>query len=347
MMLKNFNITPISTEKTKQLQQKIDQKTKPLGALGRLEALALHIGCLQNTLSPQLNKPTIVIFAGDHGITAEGVSAYPQTVTYQMVSNFLAGHAAINVFARQQGINLKIVDAGVNYEFAGIEHLISAKIGPGTKNFRHEPAMTMSETEQAIQTGAEIIQPIKAEGCNTIGFGEMGIGNTSSAAVLMHLLTLIPLEECVGKGTGLDEESVQHKLKVLKSAIEHHQINAEPLNILATFGGFEIAMMVGAYLQAAESNMVICGDGFIATAALLVALQLAPHLLDYCIFTHQSQEKGHTFLLDYLKAQPLCHLEMRLGEGTGIAVVFPIIQAAVNFLNEMASFKSAGVSKQL
>ncbi len=343
-MIKNFNISPISTDKANQLQHKIDNKTKPLGALGQLEKLALQIGCLQNTLSPALEKPTIVIFAADHGITAEGVSPYPQDVTHQMVFNFLSGGAAINVFAKQHGIHLKIVDAGVNYKFATHRQLIDAKIGFGTKNFLHEAAMTENECQQAIHKGADIIAQIHAEGCNTIGFGEMGIGNTSSAAVLMHLLTNTPLKDCVGKGTGLDENGILHKLNILQKAVINQKITQTPLTVLSTFGGYEIAMMVGAYLQAAELNMLILVDGFITTSTLLVAKKLYPKLLDYCIFTHQSQEKGHQKLLNELKAHPLCNLGMCLGEGTGIAMAFPIIQAAVNFLNEMASFDEAGVS---
>lgn len=343
-MIKNFNIKPISKDKVNQLQHKIDNKTKPLGALGQLEKLALHIGCLQNTLSPSIEKPTIIVFAGDHGITAENVSPYPQAVTYQMVYNFLKGGAAINVFANQHQIALKIVDAGVNHDFAAHAQLINAKIGLGTKNFLTQAAMTEEECQQAIQKGAEIVAQTDVDGCNTIGFGEMGIGNTSSAAVLMHLLTDTVLEDCIGKGTGLDDKGIQHKFNVLKTAIANRNISKAPLTVLSTFGGFEMAMMVGAYLQAAALEMLILVDGFIATAALSVAVKLYPDLLDYCIFTHQSQEKGHQKLLNELKVQPLCNLEMRLGEGTGIAVAFPIIQAAVNFLNDMASFEAAGVS---
>jgi nicotinate-nucleotide--dimethylbenzimidazole phosphoribosyltransferase len=344
--MKNFNIKPISTDKVSELQHIIDNKTKPLGALGRLEEVARHIGCLQNTLSPTIDKPTIVVFAGDHGITAEGVSPYPREVTYQMVLNFLAGGAAINVFANQHQIALKIVDAGVICDFDPHPQLINAKIGFSTKNFLIEPAMTEEECEQAIHKGADIVAQTHAEGCNTIGFGEMGIGNTSSSAALMHLLTDIPLEACVGSGTGLDENGIRHKIHILTKAITNRNITKTPLTVLSTFGGFEIAMMVGAYLQAAELKMLILVDGFIATAALLVAVKLYPNLLNYCIFTHQSQEKGHQKLLQALKAQPLCNLEMRLGEGTGIAVTFPIIIAAVNFLKEMASFETAGVSKK-
>lgn len=331
------------------LQAKIDQKTKPLGALGRLETLALQIGCIQQTLTPSLAKPTIVIFAGDHGITAEGVSAYPATVTYQMVMNFLNGGAAINVFAQQHGIEIKIVDAGVNYDLAPHPNLINAKIAKGTQNFLFKPAMTQSECQQAITKGAEIVAQIQAAGCNTIGFGEMGIGNTSSASVLTHLVTNLALMDCVDKGAGLTADGVRHKQMILEQALANHSGNhSSPLEILSTFGGFEIAMMVGGYCQAAELGMLLLVDGFIATSALLVAAELYPTLLDYCIVTHRSQEKGHQFMLNYLHLQPLCNnLNLRLGEGSGIAVIFPLIQSAVQFLNQMASFDTAGVSKSL
>jgi nicotinate-nucleotide--dimethylbenzimidazole phosphoribosyltransferase len=346
--MKHFNIRPVASEIAGRLQAKIDQKTKPLGALGRLETLALQIGCIQQTLVPRLEKPTIVIFAGDHGITAEGVSAYPAMVTYQMVMNFLNGGAAINIFAQQHGIEIKIVDAGVNYDFVPHPHLINAKIAKGTQNFLLQPAMTLSECQQAITKGAEIVAQIQATGCNTIGFGEMGIGNTSSASVITHLLTNLSLIDCVDKGTGLTEAGVRHKQTVLAQAIANHNGNHSPLEILSTFGGFEIAMMVGAYYQAAELGMLILVDGLTATSALLVAAESYPTLLDYCIVTHRSQEKGHQFMLNYLRLQPLCNsLNLRLGEGSGIAVIFPLIQSAVEFLNQMASFDTAGVSKAL
>ena len=324
------------------MQHKIDNKTKPLGALWQLEHIAFHIACVQNTLSPRLKKPTIIIFAGDHGITVKNVSPYPQEVTYQMVFNFLAGGAAINIFAKQHQIALKIVDAGVNYHFPEHPQLLEAKIDLETQNFLTKLAMTQEQCQQAIQQGSNIVSKIQTEDCNVIGFGEMG--NTSSAAILMQLLTDIPLIECVGKGTGLDDQGLQNKYNILKKAIANQNCSTNPLKILQTFGGFEIAMMIGTYLQAAELKMLILVDGFIATTALLVASKLYPNILDYCIFTHQSQEKGHKKLLNCLKVQALCHLEMRLGEGTGTAVTYPIIQSAVNFLNDMASFENAGVS---
>lgn len=326
------------------LQQKIDLKTKPQGSLGQLEEIALQVGFIQQTLTPTLSKPHIVVFAGDHGITAEGVSPFPQEVTYQMVFNFLQGGAAINVFSKQHDIALKVVDAGVNYDFESTSNLIHAKIGYGTKNFLYEPAMTNNECQQALKKGEQIVEELHLEGCNVIGFGEMGIGNTSAAAVLMSILTGLSIEECVGAGTGLDQEGIQHKIDVLKKSIHQHTIPKSPLDILALFGGYEIAMMTGAFLKAATLDMTILVDGFIVTAALLVAARHQPSVVDNCIFTHTSNEKGHQKMLDSLDAKPVLDMSMRLGEGTGVAVAYPLIQSAVCFLNEMASFESAGVS---
>ncbi len=341
-----FDIHPVSSALASALQNKIDQKTKPLGSLGQLESLALQIGLIQNSLTPNLNKPSILIFVGDHGITAAGVSAYPQSVTAQMVANFLSGGAAISVFAKQHGLDLLIVDAGVNADLASHPQLIDAKIGKGTQNFLIQPAMTSAECLQAIQSGAELVLQQHAQGCNCIGFGEMGIGNTSSAALLMHCLTALPLAHCVGRGTGLNDEQLSHKLAILEQALEQHSHSIEPLSVLATFGGFEISMMTGAYLKAAESGMLIMVDGFIASTALLLASQLHPEVLDYCVFSHVSHEQGHQTLLKYFNAKALLNLDLRLGEGSGIALAFPLLQSAIVFLNEMASFAEAGVDGQ-
>ncbi|MBW8687091.1 nicotinate-nucleotide--dimethylbenzimidazole phosphoribosyltransferase [Chitinophaga rhizophila] len=342
-----FHIAPVDHHITAALQHKIDNKTKPLGALGQLEGLALKIGRIQQTLTPTLSKPAMVIFAGDHGIAHEGVSPFPQEVTYQMVFNFLQGGAAINVFARQHNMDIRVVDAGVNFDFNGHPGLIHAKVAMGTKSFLHEAAMTQAECETAIEKGATIVKALHEQGCNVIGFGEMGIANTSAASVIMSLLCNIPLEQCIGRGTGLDDEGLIRKKVILAEAmIRHNRIEKTPLNVLSTFGGFEIAMMCGAMLQAAASGMVILADGFITTAALLVASGMYPAVLDYTIFTHQSNEQGHRLMLAHMKAVPLLDLGMRLGEGTGAAVAYPVIQAAVNFLNEMASFESAGVSNK-
>ena len=339
----DFVISPRSEMLADTLQTKIDQKTKPLGSLGQLESLALQIGLCQNTLTPSLNKPCIIIFAGDHGIAESGVSAYPQTVTAQMVANFLSGGAAISVFARQHQLELLIVDAGVNADLASHPRLIDAKIGKGTLNFLTQPAMTIEDCIKAVQAGAELVLQQHNNGCNCIGFGEMGIGNTSSAALLMHCLSSVPLAQCVGRGTGLNDDQLQNKLSVLQQALNRHKGITEPLEVLATFGGFEIAMMVGAYLKAAESGMLIMVDGFIAGTALLVACKLYPQVLDYCVFSHVSSEQGHQALLDQFNARALLNLDLRLGEGSGIALAYPLLQSAVVFLNEMATFAEAGV----
>lgn len=343
----SFAITPLDIALKDALIHKIQHKTKPLGALGQLEAIALQIGLIQQTLTPQLSQPTMLVFAGDHGIAQSGVSPYPQAVTAQMVLNFLAGGAAINVFSRQAGMTLRVIDAGVNHVFAPSAHLINAKVGMGTANFLQLPAMTSSECKAAIARGAEIARAEIKAGCNIIGFGEMGIGNTSSASCLMSVLMGMPIAQCVGRGTGLDDAGLANKIQVLTQAIAHHALNAtDPYTVLSTFGGFEIAMMVGAMLAAAEQKAVLLIDGFIVTAALLVASRIQPTVLDYCIFSHQSDEYAHQRLLAELKAIPLLNLGLRLGEGTGAALAYPLVQNAVNFLNEMASFESAGVSER-
>jgi len=331
---------------TEQLQHKINNKTKPLGSLGKIEEIALQIGQIQNTLSPELKKPTILVFAADHGLADAGVSPFPKEVTQQMVHNFLNGGAAINVFSKQNRINLKVVDAGVDADFQNNPNLIHAKIAKGTQNILERAAMTTEECKRAMDKGAEIVEEQFKTGCNIIGFGEMGIGNTSSASLLMSKITGIDIGECVGKGTGHNETGLKRKKDILKKAFETYQLNGDPLSILATFGGLEIAMMTGAFLKAAKLNMTIMVDGFIVTSALLVAHKMNPEILKNCIFTHTSNEQGHKKMLSYLEAKPILQLGMRLGEGTGAAVAYPVIQSAVNFLNQMASFEDAGVSNK-
>ena len=324
------------------LDSAIDQKTKPPGSLGALETLARQIGLIQKTTRPQLLAPTILVFAGDHGIVAEQVSAYPQDVTWQMVENFLAQGAAINVFARQNGCALRIIDAGVNHDFGKQCGLIDRKIAPGTRNFAAAAAMTAEQTALAMRHGAALVDELDG---NVVGFGEMGIGNTTAAAAIMHKLTDIAVHDCVGAGTGLTADGVRHKQHVIESAVARHVGVDSPLQVLATFGGFEIAMMVGAMLRAAERRMVLLVDGFIVTCAVLVAARLAPALLDYCVFSHCSDENGHRRLLDAMGVRPLLHLDLRLGEGSGCALALPLVQSAVNFLCEMATFESAQVSQ--
>lgn len=340
----NITVPRVSADCISQLQAKIDGKTKPLGALGRLERLALQIGQIQETLSPKLKQPVMLVFAADHGVATAGVSPFPQEVTRQMVLNFLGGGAAINVFARQNGMAVRVVDAGVNHDFGGIDGLIDAKIGFGTRNFLDEPAMTLQQCETAIRKGAALAAQEIEQGSNVLGFGEMGIGNTSSAAIITSKLCGLTLEQCVGRGTGLDNAGLQKKHTLLAGAIARHDVGNNPLDVLTTFGGFEIAMMAGAMLGAAQHGALLLIDGYIATSALLVAASLQPAIKNYCVFAHESGEPGHARQLAWLGVEPLLSLDMRLGEGTGAALAYPLVQAAVNFMNEMASFESAGVS---
>ncbi len=327
------------------IQKKIDLKTKPIGSLGKLEDVALKISLVQQTLHPKLNQPTILVFAGDHGIVEEGVSPFPKEVTHQMVFNFLNGGAAINVFCEQNNLNLKVVDAGVDYDFPKDLNLIHAKIDYGTKNILQEPAMTEEQCNLAVEKGREIVKREYEAGCNIIGFGEMGIGNTSAAALIVHKITGYSIEDCTGRGTGLDNEGLNKKIKILKKASEKYSPQT-PIEILSTYGGFEISMMTGAMLEAKKRNMIIMVDGFISTAAFLVAHAINKEILSHAIFCHISKEKGHILTHKYLEVEALVDLNMRLGEGTGVAVTYPIIEAAVNFMNKMASFEDAGVSNK-
>ncbi|MFB6306605.1 MAG: nicotinate-nucleotide--dimethylbenzimidazole phosphoribosyltransferase [Flavobacteriales bacterium] len=328
------------------LQNKLDNKTKPKGSLGQLESLAFKIGSVQNTTTPELKNPHIIVFAGDNGIVNEGVSAFPQEVTYQMVMNFLKGGAAISVLCKQNDIDLKIVDAGVAYDFDATEGLVDAKLGHGTKNFLLEPAMTKKQVSEGIEKGGKLVKEVSENGCNVIGFGEMGIGNTSPAALLMHFTTGVPIVDCVGKGTGLSIEEYDHKLNILNKVAEKYNDQTNPYDILSCVGSFEIVEMVGGFLQAAKSGMVVMVDGFIASAAFSVAYQINPNVDECAVFCHCSEEKGHWKLLDYFKAKPLLDMNMRLGEGTGCALAYPILNSATAILNEMASFDDAGVSNK-
>jgi nicotinate-nucleotide--dimethylbenzimidazole phosphoribosyltransferase len=328
------------------LQYKIDTKTKPLGSLGILEVIAKQIGEVFQSLEPKITKSNMVVFAADHGIAIHGVSAYPQDVTRQMVTNFLEGGAAINVFCKQNNIQLSIVDAGVNYDFPTNANLISAKIAKGTRSFLHGAAMSKTELELCFVKGSEIVEAIAKTGSNCIGFGEMGIGNTSTASVLMSVILELPIEDCVGKGTGVNDEKLIRKQNILRKAIDNYQGSTDLESKLAYFGGFEIMQMAGGILKAKENNMLILVDGFICSVAFLIAYKKNPSIIKNAIFCHCSAEQGHIKLLDYLKVKPLLQLNLRLGEGTGCAVAFPIIQSAVAFLNEMASFESAGVNSQ-
>jgi nicotinate-nucleotide--dimethylbenzimidazole phosphoribosyltransferase len=329
------------------LRHKIDHKTKPLGSLGRLEELALQIGLILGTEAPELQQPQLVVFAGDHGLAQHGVSAYPSEVTTQMVENFLAGGAAVSVLARQHGLALTVVDCGVRSDLAPRPGLLVRKIAPGTADSRVGMAMSPGQCEQAIANGRTLVDDLPG---NVVLLGEMGIGNTSAASLLLARLTGLDLVECVGAGTGLDDAGIGRKRRVLQDVLAMHANATAPLEVLAAFGGFEIATMVGAVLRAAEQRRVIVVDGFISTAAVLVAQRLAPYIAQRCVFSHRSGECGHALMLRHLgpgpqePARALLDLGLRLGEGSGAALAWPLLVSACALLREMASFESAGVS---
>lgn len=331
---------------TTELQHKIDFKTKPLGALGHLENLAHKIGMVQDTTSPQLSHPHMVVFAADHGIAKAGVSAYPQEVTYQMVMNFLGGGAAINVFCRQHDMNIKIVDAGVNFDFPEGLNLIDKKVRKSSRNILEEPAMTLEEYQKALNNGSSVVAEIAETGCNIIGFGEMGIGNTSASSLMMSKLFDLSIVSCIGRGTGLNDDQLQNKINILSAAIEKYPDAVSPDEVAQTFGGLEIAQMIGAMEEAFRQNMLIMVDGFIATVAMATAWKKNPEILKNSIFCHVSDENAHLQLLELLGQKALLNFNLRLGEGTGCALAYPIIQSAVNFLNEMSSFEDAQVSNK-
>ncbi|WP_298652876.1 nicotinate-nucleotide--dimethylbenzimidazole phosphoribosyltransferase [uncultured Proteiniphilum sp.] len=324
------------------LLHKIDSRTKPLGSLGKLEDIAFKIGKIQQTLTPELRNPAILVFAADHGITDEGVSPCPKEITHQMVMNFVHGGAGINVFAHQHDIRLRIIDAGVDHDFPAGLGIVDAKLARGTHNMLHQPAMTVETCRKAMEKGAEFVKQEFENGCNVIGFGEMGIGNTSPASLLLHKFTGIPLEDCVGRGAGHDEAGVRRKYGILKQVAEKYNPDT-PLETLATFGGLEIAMMCGAVLEAKRLNMIILADGFIATSAFLAAYEMQRDITDNVIFSHASNERGHKAMVEYMNGNAVLSLDLRLGEGTGVALAYPILQSALVFLNEMASFDEAGV----
>lgn len=343
--MQTFNIEKPNEEIRSFLQEKIDNLTKPKGSLGALEKLALQIGWIQQTLDPSLHHPCHIVFAGDHGIAAEGVSPSPQEVTYQMIANFWAGGAGINFLARQHQFELKIVDAGVNFDFKEIDPIIPQKIRKSTRNYLHESAMTYEEMELAIARGAQCVDDCFKDGCNVISFGEMGITNTSSSALWMAYLTKIPLDKCIGAGCDHTGNIINHKYKVLKQAMENYSGDESVESIMSYFGGYEMVMTVGAMLRAAELKMIIIIDGFIMTSCLLMASEINKEVLNYCIFGHQGDEAGHKLLLDHLQASPILNLGLRLGEGTGALCAYPIIDSAVRMINEMNSFKTIQVTK--
>ncbi|MCG9697602.1 nicotinate-nucleotide--dimethylbenzimidazole phosphoribosyltransferase [Shewanella sp. Isolate11] len=339
-----FSITPVSNEFDQAIQAKIDSKTKPLGALGQLESLALQIARVLGKDKPEIIQPKLMVFAGDHGIAASGVSIAPSEVTTQMVANFLSGGAAINVFCAQTGFNMEVIDCGIAKPVADNDKLIMQRLGAGTRPFHLEAAMSVDSVEQGFAFAKERVDCHYRAGCNLIACGEMGIGNTSSAAAIMAAILKRDLDDCVGLGTGIDKETFARKKQLIAQALSLHQTQLDkPITVLAALGGFEIVQMTGAMLAAAERKMLILVDGFIATAAALVAVNIAPAARDYMIFAHESGERGHQLLLEHLQAKPLLKLGMRLGEGTGAALALPQVQAACGFYNDMASLQDLGI----
>jgi nicotinate-nucleotide--dimethylbenzimidazole phosphoribosyltransferase len=332
---------PVTVES---LQRRLDTRTKPQGSLGQLESLAIRIGIALQSERPRFTQPRIIVFAADHGIAAEGVSAYPREVTAQMVANYLAGGAAINVLARQHGLALAVVDAGVAAPIEPMPGLSSIRIGNGTRNSLHEAAMTAEQRDAAIAAGRRLAADAVAEGSNALLLGEMGIGNTAAAALLLHRIIGWPLAQCVGRGTGLDDAGLAHKLRVLEAASARMPTPLSSLDMLQQFGGFELAMLTGAILECAQHRCLAVIDGFAVSVAALIANALDAKVVSHCVFSHCSAEKAHRALLQHLHVEPLLDLQMRLGEATGAALAWPLIEASARLMSDMASFESAGVS---
>lgn len=367
----HYEIKVPGTGLENKIAEKIDNLNKPKGSLGRLETLAMQICKIQETLSPELKHPCHILFGADHGIANEGVSLSPIEVTWQQMENFARGGAGINMFCRQHGFKLYIVDTGVAYDFSGNEKIIDRKIAWGTENFLHSPAMSMLELEKAFSIGREMTDKCKEEGCNIISFGEMGIGNTSPSSIWMHMFESIPLEKCVGAGSGLSSEGIRRKFDILKRAEQNFfettgieqpapfednsrccskktikkYTSDDVLEIIRWFGGFEMTATIGGMLRAAERGMVIIVDGFIMTACMLAASQLYPEVMNYAVFGHCGDETGHKQMLENMGASPLLNLGLRLGEGTGAVCAYPIIESAVRMMNEMDNFEHAEITK--
>lgn len=343
--MKTFHIEKPDENLRPSIIDKINNLTKPKGSLGRLEEMALQIALIQQTLTPALHKPQNIIFAADHGIVDEGVSLSPKEVTWQQLSNFLHGGAGVNFLCRQHGFELKIVDAGVDYDLPYEKGIIDMKVRRGTRNYLYEAAMKQEEMELCIERGAEVVRRCHEEGSNVLSFGEMGIGNTSSSSLWMTYFTGIPLEQCVGAGSGLNQQGIRHKYEVLKRSMENYNGDGSATDIIRYFGGLEMVMAVGAMLQAAELKMLILVDGFIMTNCMLAAMQLCPAVKDYAIFGHCGDESGHKLILEYIQAKPLINLGLRLGEGTGAICAYPLVDSAVRMINEMDNFAHASITK--
>lgn len=318
------------------VRARLDAQARPPGSLGRIEDVAVQLALIQQRMDPRAEAIRLLIFAADHGLTEDGVSRYPAEVTQAMVATFLAGRATANAFARVLGVDVTVIDAGVNADLPAHPDLVDAKIGRGTRNAARAPAMTLSEAQQALHRGRELATAAIDRGTDVLALGEMGIGNSSSAALLMHRLAPAALSDCVGRGAGHDADGLAHKLAVLMLASQRSDA-VEPLAVLRQFGGFEIAMMAGAIHGAADRGTPVVIDGFICTAAALVAIRLRPESRAVCLFAHSSAEAGHDRMLKALEAEPLLDLGLRLGEGTGALLAVPLLRAAAALLSDVAS----------
>ena len=348
-MTRKFNIESPDERLRPAIQDKIDNLNKPKGSLGVLEELAMQVCLIQQTLTPSLTNPCHLLLGGDHGIEREGVSVSPREVTWQQMINFTRGGGGVNMFCRQHGFKLSIVDVGVDYDFSQVPGIIDCKIARGTKNFLYEPAMSEEEFDKAIEIGALLVDDCVSEGCKVLCIGEMGIANTSPSSIWMSIFCDIPLDECIGAGAGLDSPGIRHKREILRQAVNNYKSFFSPLTShlspLIYFGGFEMIAAIGAMLRAAEQNLIILVDGFIMTACALAACKLYPEAKSYMVFGHCGDESGHRRMLDAMDAKPLLSLGLRLGEGTGALCAFPVLDSAVRMINEMNNFDNGNITK--
>ena len=344
-----FNIHKPDQKIRQAIIDKIDNLNKPKGSLGRLEELALQVCLIEQTLHPTLHNPCHLLFGADHGIEREGVSVSPREITWQQMINFTHGGGGVNMFCRQHGFKLRLIDVGVDYDLSMHPEIINRKIANGTANFLYGPAMTVEQYQQALNIGAEMADNCFNDGSDIICIGEMGIANTSPSSIWMSLFGNIPLDECVGAGAGLDNEGIRHKYEVLRQAVDNFKSSALDCSnaeeIIRYFGGFEMVATIGAMLRAAECHLIIMVDGFIMTACALAASRLYPDIVDYMVFGHSGDEGGHARMLSLLNAKPLLSLGLRLGEGTGALCSFPIIDSAVRVITEMNNFQNANITK--
>lgn len=340
------SIKPVDQELLALAQRKLDNKTKPLGSLGRLEEFARRFAAISGTLEPETGNKVIYTFAGDHGIVEEGVSAFPKEVTPQMVFNFLNGGAGVNVLARHSGVQVRVVDIGVDYYFGLVPDLVVRKVARGTRNFAKGPAMTREEAVQALEVGIALAAEAKAEGVHMLGTGEMGIGNTSPSSAIIAAFAGKSVREVTHRGTGINDSALEHKIRVIEQGLQLNKPDPrDPIDVLAKVGGLEIAGIAGLVLGAAANRLPVVVDGFISTAGALIAAELNPHVRDYIFAAHQSVEIGHRLMLERIGAKPILDLQLRLGEGTGAALSMGLIEAGVKVLKEMATFEQAGVSE--